>query len=459
MLTPEEVVEVVRDLHKRHRDELPTHDRVDGYLRGVYGRPSVPESAGDELDDLARMSIKNVLTLVRDAFAQNLSVVGFRSPNEQENGEVWQRWQAQRMDARQAEVHRAAVAYGSAYTVRTSAGVRIRTPRQIIAVYVDPHTDPWPVYSLETWVDDSGREKVWKGTLLDSTHEYPVTLGRVPRYRGSGDDPERDFRRRQAVNVVYDEDEAREHGATYAGEPVCPVIRFVNARDAERLLVGEIEPLIEQQRAINAVNFDRLCVSRFGAFPQKYVIGWLGSDAEAAKASVSKLMRFEDGPDDVKVGAFPSADTKSYNEILREMLLHVALTAQVTPMAITGDVENIADGAAAMIDAPHQRKLAAKRESFGESWEQDIRLDAEMAGIGVSEDAEVVWRNTESRAFGAVVDGIQKLSTAGVPIESLLDDVPGWTQQQVESAKAAVRRGAGRATLDALRLAAGGDGG
>jgi hypothetical protein len=48
----------------------------------------------------------------------------------------------------------------------------------------------------------------------------------------------------------------------------CVIVRwwFVNARDAEDLIVGEIAPLLVLQRAINAVNFDRLLTSRFGAF-------------------------------------------------------------------------------------------------------------------------------------------------------------------------------------------------
>ena len=56
-------------------------------------------------------------------------------------------------------------------------------------------------------------------------------------------------------------------------------MRYVNARDAEELVVGEVEPLITEQRAINVVNFDRMIVSRFGAFPQKYAIGWAAEDA------------------------------------------------------------------------------------------------------------------------------------------------------------------------------------
>lgn len=452
MLTPDEVVDVTRDLWKRHRDELPRHDRVHGYVRGELGRPETPDGAGDELEDIARLAVKNVLSLVRDAFAQSLAVTGFRSPNETENAPVWARWQAARLDARQAEPMRAAIEYGSAYGVVTEDSVRFRSPRQMIAVYGDPHVDLWPVYALETWVDDSEKQARRLGILYDETHEYPVDLGQVTRIQyGSAERDDDSYSKQTQINPVYDEDAARPHG-----NDGCPVVRFVNARDAERLVVGEIEPLIEQQRAINAVNFDRLVVSRFGAFPQRYAIGWAPSSAdELARVSMNRLLAFEDSKTDVAVGAFPAASVEPYNSILDEMLRHVAMTAQIPPLALTGDIENIAAEAAAMIEAPYQRKLAAKRESFGESWEQMLRLMAQQDGLEIADDAEVVWRDSESRSFGAVVDGITKLAAANpalLPV--LLDDVPGWTQQQADAARSAIRRAEGSGVLSALREAA-----
>lgn len=445
MLTPDEVTDVTRDLWKRHRDEMAGHDRVYDYVRGKRGRPDVPDGAGDELEDIAKLAVKNVLSLVRDAFAQGLAVTGYRSSTETENGAIWAEWQRHRLDARQGEPMRAAITYGSSYGVVTDT-VRFRSPRQMIAVYADPHVDLWPVYALETWVDDSEKRPRRFGTLYDGTHEYPLDLGFIRR-AGAAEDEDR-FSRAASVTPVFADD----YEPILHGHDGCPVVRFVNARDGERLVVGEIEPLIEQQRAINVVNFDRLVVSRFGAFPQRYAIGWAPSTtAELAKVSMNRLLAFEDGKDTVQVGAFPAASVEPYNSILAEMVRHVAMTAQIPPLTLTGDIENIAAEAAAMIEAPYQRKLAAKRESFGESWEQMLGLMANRAGIEVDESAEVVWRDSESRAFGAVVDGIVKLASAGVPIETLLDDVPGWTQQQADAARSALRRAAGRGVLDTLR--------
>lgn len=433
MLTPDEVVSTARDLFSRHRDELATHDRVYNYVRGRYGIPDVPDGAGDELQDIARMSVKNVLSLVRDAFSQNLSVIGFRSPEATENDDVWDLWQANRLDARQAEAHRSAITYGTAYAV-VGDTLRIRSPRQLFAVYADPQVDEWPVYALETWIDYTEKKPLRRGILRDDEFEYHVTLGHVTRIQGEATDS---VSRRLTVTPAVDDDgndiQPAPHGAMVDGEPVCPVVRFINSRDAEDMVSGEIEPLIGLQKAINAVNFDRLVVSRFGAFPQRYAIGWAASSKdELVKASMARLMAFDD--EEIKVGSFPAASVDPYNSILEEMLTHVAMTAQI-PISAFGKMANLSADALAMAEAPHQRKLIDKRGSFGESWEQMLRLLGDLNGLKVDAAAEVVWRDTEARAYGAVVDGITKLTASGVPIEVQLDDIPGWSQQRAKAAR------------------------
>lgn len=442
MLTPDEVAEVTRDLWKRHQNELPEHDRVYGFMRGKLGVPSIPDGAGDELQDLARMSVMNVLRPVVDAFAM-ISVEGFRSPTSAENAPVWALWQADRLDARQTEVYRPAVTYGTAYTVALKDETRIRSPRQMIAVYADPSMDLWPIYALEHWIDDSGAKPVRKGVLYDETHRYPVDLGNagVRFKRIDGEQVSR-----QAVRIAYDPNEAEAHGSR-----VCPVTRFVNDRDTEDVVVGEVAPLIRNQKALNAVNFDRLVVSRFGAFPQKYAIGWSAADsAELARVSAARLMAFDD--DNIKVGDFAQASVEGYNAILREMKVHIAKEAHVAVGAVVDKAENVGADTIAALDAPYQGKLNMKRRSFGESWEQHLGLKAALNGLSVPDDAEVVWDTTEARSFAQVIDGISKLVAADASLlPELLQDIPGWNQQRVDAARAALRRGAGAGVLNLLR--------
>ena len=427
MIDQDGITTLVSDMWSLHQTELLWLDRVYGYVTGQLGAPDVPDGAEDEVKDLARLAIKNVLSLVRDSFCQNLSVVGYRSAASEENAKGWAQWQANRMDARQAEVYRPAVTYGASYVIVTNEEPdtlwRTRSPRQLLAVYEDPQVDVWPQYAFETWIDSANAKPRRKAVLYDDTFMYPLDLG------GEMPSIPRDQNATQYARVAR----ISEFGVPVAhGATVCPVVRFVNGRDADDMILGEIAPLIRLQQAINSVNFDRLLVSRFGAFPQRVISGWTGSPSEVLKASAKRVWTFDDA--DVSAQSFPPADMGNYNSVLAEMLEHVAMVAQISPAQVTGKLVNLSAEALAAAEANQQRKIAAKRDSFGESWEQVFRLAADIGGdtTGAADsESEVVWRDTEARTFAAIVDGVVKLASAGVPIEELLTWIPGVTQQQV----------------------------
>lgn len=451
---------LISDMWQLHLSERGWLDRIYEFVKGLRGRPEVPEGASDEVKDLSRLAVKNVLSLVRDSFAQNLSVVGYRTATAREDDPAWDLWQRNRMDARQAEVHRPALTYGAAYVTVTPSDngpvFRPRSPRQILAVYDDPSLDAWPQYALETWVTQRDAKPRRMGVLYDSVYMYELDLGAL-EIGETNAEVQRITRPITVVRVI----EATRHGATYEGTPVCPVVRFVNARDADDMIVGEIAPLILLQQAINSVNFDRLIVSRFGANPQRVITGWSAGASEVLKASAMRVWTFDDP--DVRAQAFPAAAVEPYNSILEEMMQHVAMVAQISPSQVTGKMINVSAEALAAAEANQQRKLAAKRESFGESWEQVLRLAAEMtesdnpdaaaAETMAEAGAEVVWRDTEARSFAAVVDGVTKLAAAGVPIEHLLPIVPGMTQQQITAIKQQLRGGDVRTLVDRLLAA------
>ena len=231
-------------------------------------------------------------------------------------------------------------------------------------------------------------------------------------------------------------------------------VRFVNAWTADGQIVGEVAPLIRDQQTLNAVNFGRLIVSRFGAFPQKVISGWSGTKDQVLAASARRVWTFEDA--EVKATTLAAGSTTDYNAILEEIVQHIALRAGISLANVTGKLVNVSAEALAAAEANQQRKLAARRESFGESWEQVLRLAAAMDGdeaTAADSGAEVVWRDTEARAFAAVVDGIAKLATAGIPLDQLVPLVPGLSQQQVQGIKVAMRASATTTLVDRLLAA------
>lgn len=437
MLDPDEIRPLISRMWILHVEERGLLDRIYDYMKGLRGRPTIPEEAEQEVKDLAKLAVRNVLPMIRDSFAQNLCVVGYRGATAQDNAPAWASWQRNRMDARQTEVYNPALTYGASYVAAHPAGKgpiwRPRSPRQLLAVYEDPQLDQWPQFALETWLDVSDAKPHRRGLLYDDTHLYPLDLGELPTIPI---DPSRSM----PIYPISVGDPI-EHGATDDGEPVCPVVRFVNGRDADDMIVGEIAPLIIDQQAINSVNFDRLIVSRFGAFPQKVISGWSGTPSEVLKASAKHVWSFED--DFVKVQSLPAASVAGYNEILEEMMASIAMKAQISPAQIVGKLVNLSAEALAAAEANQQRKLGAKRGSFGESWEQVFRLDASMSGDTATAgdtSAEVMWADTEARSFATVVDGITKLVSAGIPVAPLLPLIPGLSQQQIGAIKDAMQQ-------------------
>lgn len=448
MLETTDINTLIGRMWMLHVEERGWLDRIYDYVKGTRGRPAVPDGAGQEVKDLAMLSVKNILPMIRDSFAQNLSVIGYRRATAQDNDPGWAMWQRNRMDARQAEVYNPALTYGVSYvTVHPSDKgpvFRPRSPRQLLAVYSDPQLDEWPQYALETWIDETDAKPRRKGLLYDDTYLYPLDLGMIPAMP-------LDPARSQPISVVAFDDPI-EHRATSSGEPVCPVVRFINARDADDMIVGEIAPLLVDQQAINSVNFDRLIVSRFGAFPQKVISGWSGTPEEVLRASAMRVWAFDD--ENVKTNSFAPASIEGYNLLLEEMSAAVAMKAQISPAQIVGKLVNLSAEALAAAEANQQRKLTAKRRSFGESWEQTLRLGAEMdgdAGTAADESAEVVWADTEARSFATVVDGFTKLVSVGVPIGPLLSMLPGVTQQQIVAIKDAMSAGEMTSLVSQLR--------
>ena len=415
--------------------------RFRDYSDGRAGVPDVREGSSDEIQELAKQSVRNVCGVVVDTFDRGLSVVGFRSPTETDDEPAWAWWQRNRLDARQHEVHRAALTYGWSWVSvlpdddRGGEPVPVTwTPLNVHAEWGDPRRDLFPSHAtLVREVTHSLFGRGWSVLLVD---DMLVQEAFVPKKKGTS---------KPRVTDLVVVGDAWKHGAVYGGKPVCPLVWFPNERTAEdRPPRGEVEPLIQSQRAINSVNFDRLAISRFSAFKQKVVIGWTAEADEVAQASASSVWTFEDDPKDVSVQQLDASPLAPYDNLLREMTEQVALQAGIPLHQLTGSLQNVSQETAALAEAAHQRKLGLKRESFGESWEAVIRLAAEMSGTDAPDDAaEMLWLETEARSFAGVVDGIFKLATipadaSGVPVEELLDLIPGMNQQRLYAIRAAL---------------------
>jgi len=438
ILTESEVVDWTVRLLKTRKAEAEKLTRIHQYWKGDQPLPVAPRGVPVEVKRMAQMSRVNVLGLVVDVLAQSLYVVGYREQGEPSDDEVWAVWQANALDAHQTGVHRAALAYGTSYVLVLPGDpgpvVRGVSPRRLTALYGE---DPdWPEVALEVRRTDMGTsyrlydaEAVW---FLDQGDKRP------------GSD----------WNPVLDERQVHGIGS-------CPVVRFRNHDDLDDDLSGEIEPLIPLQDQIDFTTFDLLVAQHFQSFRQRYVLGWTSeSETEKAKAAASRLWTFDDP--DVKVGEFGQTDLSGYLDSRESTLQHLATISQTPPHHLLGKLVNLSAEALAAAESGQRRKIAEREVLFGEAWEQTLGLAARLEKREVSAGAQVRWRDTEARALASTVDALGKMAQMlNVPPAMLWEKIPGWTQQDVERAKAELASADAIGGLAALldRQMGGGDGG
>jgi hypothetical protein len=319
------------------------------------------------------------------------------------------------MDARQIGVHRAALAYGAAYvTVLPGDPVPVMrgaSPRHLTAAYGDD--DMWPEWALEKRRAVSG--ELWR--LIDREAVYWIEI------------PKGSDKPALARTEI--------HGVTYEGEPVVPVVRYRETDDLDDPVTGIVEPLIPLQDQLNLTTFELLVAQHYGAFRQRYILGWIAeSEEQKLKASASKLWTFEEQPGEIQVGEFSQTDLSGYIESRKETAKHLATISQTPAHELIGEMINLSAEALSAAEASKRRAITENQTMLGESHEQVLNLAGRIAGVEPDPEAYVRWRDTEARSLGMLVDALGKMvQMLGVPPQALWEraaDALGVPQQELE---------------------------
>lgn len=426
-LSQKEVVAQATLMLKWRSSEYYRLKCIHDYLRGIQAFTWIPSSPAEEVRKIANLARVNMLGLVVDSVAQSMYVDGYRAPKGADDAPAWELWQRNRMDARQIGVHRAGLAYGLSYvTVLPGdpvAVIRGVSPLNMTCLYGED--DEWPLWALEKRHSDTmDGSALYR--LFDDEMSYWVSVN------GSG-----------TPSFVSSE---------VHGMGVVPVVRFRAIDDLDDECRGEIEDLIPLQDQIDVTTFGLLVAQHYGAFRQRYILGWLAeSETESLKAGAAKLWTFEERPDEIKVGEFDQTDLKGYIDSREATIRHLASVSQTPAHELVGQLVNLSAEALAAAEASKRRKVTERETMFGESWEQVLELGGQIEGYDVDAQAEVRWRDTEARALAATVDALGKMAQMlMIPPEMLWERVPGVSQQDVERWKSAAAQGDSFAQLNAI---------
>jgi len=431
--TSEATALVSKELLPALRAEREKLDRIDRWYRWDHDKPHTPRQSTTEYRQLSERAQTPWLGLVVTDVAQALYVEGYRHARDDVEAAAWGIWQANGLDGRQIAVHRAALAYGLAYctvlpgaTITGAAMPVIRgvSPRQMIAFYENVAEDEWPRYALraEPAKIDGGLGWVLKLYDEDTVHRLHSD--------GTGG------------HIVYVTNEEHSVG-------VCPVVRFANQMDLEGRVPGEVEPFIPVASRIDQTTFDRLVVQRFSSWVVRTIAGMAKPETPTEAAADKLRLRVEDiliaSDPDTKFGSLPATPLSGFIDARDADVRDLAAVTQTPPHHLLGQMANLSAEALAAAEASLTRKVVERQHTFGESWEQTLRLSAHVAGdtTGASDfGAQVRWRDMESRSLAQAADALGKLAQMlGVPVQMLWEKVPGWTQQDVERAKTMAAEG------------------
>ena len=215
----------------------------------------------------------------------------------------------------------------------------------------------------------------------------------------------------------------------------CPIVRFPNRVDSRGRSMSEISLVASIQRRIIQTVFDRLMVQRAAAWRQRWVSGIsVDTDADGNPVApfnigVDQLVISEDP--DTKFGDWAASDFKDHMEAVDLDIRQAAAVTSTPPHLLAPHtISNISAEALVALEAGLTSKVQDRQLTFGESWEESLRIGGRMVGESVKDDIETVWANLERRSDAQKVDSAIKLRSIGLPMPYLLERI-GLTPQAI----------------------------
>jgi hypothetical protein len=420
MATHDEALALTKRLAKLLDRDRPDLAHLDDYYRGDHPLAFASERFRDAFGGLFSAFSDNWVPLVVDAVRQRLHITGFRFDEPDGDTEAWRIWQANSLDMDSDILHTDAMVFGRSYAT-VGPGDDMDTPlitvESPLNVIVLPCADNRRkrAAALRMFTDECG------ATM--ATLYLPDEIWRW-RQRGSSMNTGGNWVLRDAASPE----------PNLLGE--VPVVPFLNRPRLDPWGYPEIANVLPLQDAVNKLVADMLVASEYCAMPQRYATGLeIVRDPTTGQARdpfppISRLWQSEDG--ETKFGQFPPASLDTYVRAIDLLIQHVASQTATPPhyFYLSGQFpsgESIQSAEAGLV-----AKATDKTRSFGESWEELMRLAFKVIGDPRSQttDAETIWADVEVRTESAHVDATLKKLALGIPVEQLWEDLD-YTPQQI----------------------------
>jgi hypothetical protein len=417
-------------------------DKWERYYCGDFDLPWLPEQAEEEFRRVVKMARANVMGLVVDATAERYGVVGFRfgddladrataaarttAPGDQPDDldlafigdeAAWDIWQRSNMDAYFPQVIHDSVKLGTGYLMVSPNPddpahpyITREHPTQVAVAHRPGPARRVLAAGLKAWRDDWTGEIQATLYLPDLLYKWQSEKGRWIRRTVPGEPW-------PAPNPL--------------GEvPFYGVPNYPNA-------VSEIDDVMADQDRLNKTLVDRLMTQDYGAFPQRWAIGFPSEDKDGNPTQVSwgrNRMVLNDVPrDQAAFGQWDSAPLDPYINAKREDVRDISARKRIPAQYLLGEMSNVNGQTLKAAEVGLVAKTLVGQLGRGEGVEDAMRAAFRLAGDeqrATAFDAETIWRNPEFRTEGELVDALVKMATLGVPREVLWEKW-GATPQEI----------------------------
>jgi hypothetical protein len=424
-LSPLWWVKRLNDQLKRQRE---TFELYDAYYRGRPPRmPWLPEQAQREFQRLLALSNSNYMGLVVDAMVERQIVEGFRIGKElAADMPTWEIWQANNLDAYSDQILLEAAIGGCSFLLVAPPEdggqplIYPEHPTQATVEYEPGSGRRRRAAGLKLWQDD------WTGLQM-ATLYLP---GEIYKFQA----PKRT--EGVAVDPRWEPREVR--GEQWPARNPLGEVPLVEVANNPRMLTGgvsELADVVAIQDRINKTLADRLMTQDFGAFPQKWAIGFPDEDANGNpnRVDVGRDRMVTSDIAETKFGQFDSAPLDPYSAAKREDVKDIASRTRTPAQYLLGEMSNVNGETLKASESGLVSKVRQRNRTAGEGFEDGMGL-ARRAGGKASgpEMIETKWRNPEFRTEGELVDSLTKMKTLNVPDEALWER---WGATEVEIAR------------------------
>lgn len=398
----------------------PMIARCEAYYDGRHKMAFTTAQFRETFGNLFAAFADNWCDLVVDASAERLRIEGFRfGEDAQADADAWEIWQRNKLDAESDMAHTEAIKLGCAYALVGPDDGGLATiqiePAANAIVAVDPAQGRRRLAGLRIWRDEFGDEHCVL-YLPTSVHWW----------------------RRESENARWQDDIGS--GDNPLG--VVPLIPIANAPTlGNRLGRSDIERVIPLQNAVNKLCGDMVVASEFAAYPMRWATGIeLPTNPQTGQKMAPDFLGGADRvwgveSDGAKFGNFQVSDLGIYVKAIEMLIQHIAAQTRTPPHYLLGAMGSFPSGESLKAtETGLVAKVKRKMLSFGEGWEEAIRLAFAVEGNADRAqmiDVETIWANPESRIVGETVDAAVKLATLGVPRPALWEYV-GASPQQIE---------------------------